>query len=97
MLPRDPVDETLPGVSVVVPVLNEERHLEAAVGRILGQDYPGELEVVLALGPSTDRTDDVAAALAARDPRVRLVDNPTGRTPAGIASGCRVARRSIAS
>jgi hypothetical protein len=73
-----------PPVSVVVPVLNEERHLGEAVGRILAQAYPGELEVVLALGPSTDRTDQVAAELAAADPRVRTVRNPTGRTPNGL-------------
>jgi len=73
-----------PPVSVVVPVLNEERHLREAVGRILAQAYPGELEVLLALGPSTDRTDEVAAELAAADPRVRTVRNPTGRTPNGL-------------
>lgn len=63
-----------------MPVLNEERHLRAAVRSILDQDYPGELEVVLALGPSRDRTDQVAAALAA-DPRVSTVASPSGRTP----------------
>jgi succinoglycan biosynthesis protein ExoA len=75
---------TPPGVSVVIPVLNEERHLADAVGNLLGQRYDGPLEVVLALGPSTDRTDEIAAGLAERDPRVRTVPNPTGRTPAGL-------------
>lgn len=79
----DPADRA-PGVSVVVPVLNEERHLETAVHRLLAQEYAGPLEVVLALGPSADRTDEIAAALSAADPRVRLVANPTGRTPAGL-------------
>jgi len=73
-----------PAVSVVLPVLNEERHLRAAVASVLNQGYGGELEVVLALGPSTDRTDAVAAELAAADPRVRSVPNPTGRTPEGL-------------
>ena len=73
-----------PAVSVILPVLNEERHLRAAVGSVLGQGYGGDLEIVLALGPSTDRTDDVATALAAADPRVRCVPNPTGRTPEGL-------------
>src|SRR3954469_20967342 len=73
-----------PAVSVVVPVLNEERHLEAAVTKVLEQDYPGPLEVVLAVGPSRDRTAQGAARLAAGDERVHLVDNPTGRTPAGL-------------
>ena len=72
-----------PGASVVVPVLDEERHLRAAVSTVLGQDYPGPLEVVLALGPSHDGTDAIAAELAPRTTRVRLVANPTGATGAG--------------
>ena len=73
-----------PSVSVVMPVLNEERHLADAVRHILAQDYPGDLELVIALGPSTDRTDEIAAALATADPRVRTVANPTGRTPSAL-------------
>ena len=71
-------------VSVVMPVLNERRHLREAVGRVLRQELDGDLELVLALGPSDDGTDDVAAELAAADPRVRLVANPSGRTPQGL-------------
>ena len=78
-----------PPVSVVIPVLNEARHLRESVHRILDQDYPGPLEVVLALGPSKDATDAVAADLAAHDPRVRVVRNPTGRTPAGLNAAIR--------
>ena len=74
----------LPGVSVVVPVLDEERHLRDAVAEMLAQDYAGPLEIVLALGPSTDRTDEIAAQIQREEPRVRLVANPTGRTPAGL-------------
>jgi len=73
-----------PGVSVVVPVLNEERYLRHAIDQMLRQAYAGPLEVVLALGPSRDRTDAIAAEISAADPRVRLVANPTGRTPAGL-------------
>jgi succinoglycan biosynthesis protein ExoA len=64
-----------------MPVLNEEDHLLASVRRVLDQHYEGELEVILSLGPSRDRTDEIAAALAAADPRLRLVRNPAGRTP----------------
>lgn len=73
-----------PKVSVIMPVLNEERHLGDAVERILVQDYPGEIEVVLAVGPSRDRTQDVADRLAKQHPSVRVVDNPSGKTPAGL-------------
>ena len=50
-----------PGVSYVVPILNEADYVEAAVRSILDQEYPGPTEVVLALGPSTDGTDELAA------------------------------------
>ncbi len=70
-----------PGVSVVMPVLNEEQHLAAAVERVLAQDYPGPLEVIMAVGPCRDRTGEIAAELAAGDDRLRVVDNPVGKTP----------------
>ena len=73
-----------PGVSVVLPILNEERHLHDAITAILKADYPGELEVILALGPSHDRTNEIAEKLVAIDARVKLVDSPTGRTAAGL-------------
>ena len=68
----------------MLTVLNEERHLRDAVASVLGQDYPGEIELVIALGPSRDATDAVAHELAAADPRVKCVDNPSGRTPEGL-------------
>ena len=80
----DVTTDMTPPVSVIMPLLNEERHLRDAVAMILSQDYTGALEVVLALGPSRDRTDDVAEELAAGDPRIRLVPNPSGRTPDGL-------------
>ncbi len=75
-----------PPVSLVVCVLNEERHVAAAIRHALEQDYAGPLELVVALGPSRDRTDEIVAALAAQDPRIRSVRNPSpsGATPAGL-------------
>ncbi|ASU85523.1 glycosyltransferase family 2 protein [Nocardiopsis gilva YIM 90087] len=95
--PGDHLEATVtwPAVSVVMPILNEERHLEAAVRHVLAQEYPGELEVVLAVGPSTDRTQEVADALAAADPRVKVVANPTGRTPAGLNAAIHASSNSI--
>ncbi|UCM91781.1 glycosyltransferase family 2 protein [Streptomyces marincola] len=78
-----------------MPVLNEERHLRDSVRHILRQDYPGEIEVVIALGPSTDRTDEIAAELVAEDPRVRTVPNPTGRTPAGLNAAIAASRHPV--
>ncbi|WP_353055466.1 glycosyltransferase family 2 protein [Leucobacter sp. CX328] len=74
----------LPAVSYIMPVLNEEDFLEAAVETILAQDYDGEKEIVLALGPSRDASNEIAARIAGRDPRVVLVDNPERDIPTGL-------------
>jgi succinoglycan biosynthesis protein ExoA len=71
-------------VSVVMPARNEERYLAESVGHVLGQDYAGDLELILAVGPSADRTRQLAGALAAADPRITVIDNPTGRIPAAL-------------
>ncbi|MCF3105474.1 glycosyltransferase family 2 protein [Streptomyces roseoverticillatus] len=89
-----------PAVSVIMPVLNEERHLRTSVRHILEQDYAGELEVVIALGPSTDRTDEIAAELVretASNKRVRVhtVPNPTGRTPAALNAAIKASRHPV--
>lgn len=72
------------GVSIIVPVLQEAAYLESAVEHLLQQDFQGPLEIVLALGPSTDGTTAIAERLAAAHPQLRLVDNPSGRTPSGL-------------
>jgi succinoglycan biosynthesis protein ExoA len=77
-------DKGSPPVSVILPVLNEAKHLRAAVGSVLNQDYSGEIEVILSLGPSTDSSNALAEDLAKSDPRVSFVHNPTGRTPNGL-------------
>ena len=84
-----------PDVAVVMPVLNEENYLEAAVLAILSQDYEGKIQVVLALGPSTDRTDEVAARICAGDSRVTAVQNPTGRTPEGLNAALAATKQEI--
>ena len=84
-----------PPVSVVMPVRNEERHLAEAVRHALGQDYPGPLELVLAVGPSTDRTEQIARDLAAAEPRITVVANPTGKIPAALNLAVAAARHQV--
>jgi glycosyltransferase involved in cell wall biosynthesis len=73
-----------PAISVILPVLNEAPHLEESVSAILSQDYQGIFEVILALGPSQDQTNEIAKMLTVRDHRVKLVANPSGKTAAGL-------------
>ena len=82
-------------ISVILPVLNEEMYLEDAVRAILAQHYDGKIEVILAVAPSVDRTLEIAQRLHINDPRVVIVDNPTGRTAAGLNRAIAAAQYSI--
>jgi glycosyltransferase involved in cell wall biosynthesis len=73
-----------PAVSVILPILNEERDLAQCISAILKQDYSGDLEIILALGPSSDNTNKIAKQLAESDLRIKLVSNPTGKTAAAL-------------
>ena len=79
--------ETWPSVSVVMPVRDEAEHLEAAVAAVRAQEYPGRVEICLAVAPSTDGTERIAGALAARhdgvDGRRQPGRHDTGRAQRG--------------
>ncbi len=85
----------LPMVSVILPILNEELYLRDAVHSILSQDYLGQFEVVLAIGPSKDRTHEIADQLHSEDSRVIVVENPSGRTAAGLNAALSASRGSV--
>lgn len=80
------------GVSYVMPVLNEVEHIEAAIESLLTQDHPGEFEIILALGPSVDGTNDVVEAMARQEPRIIRVTNEAGSTPSGLNVAIRASR-----
>lgn len=80
------------GVSFVMPVLNERAYLEHAVASVLAQDVAGPAELVLALGPSTDGTTELAESLASADDRIRLVQNPAAHIPVGLNAAIRASR-----
>ncbi len=73
-----------PTLSVVMPVRNDAAHLDAAVTAVLAQDYPVPFDVVLGVGPSHDGTEAVARRLAEQHPAVRVVENTSGSTSAGL-------------
>ena len=72
-----------------MPVLNEERYLATAVHSVFEQELPSGwiAELVIALGPSKDGTDRIAAELVAHSDtahRVLTVANPSGATSDGL-------------
>ncbi|MCC6626495.1 MAG: glycosyltransferase family 2 protein [Chloroflexi bacterium] len=85
-----------PLVSVVLPVRNEARHLRACLMAVLAQDYPADRQEVLVVdGGSRDGTRAIVAALAERDPRLRLLDNPGRIVSTAMNIGIAAARGDI--
>ena len=64
--------EARPPISVVVPVLNEERSL-GELHTKLSQSLPREAEIIFVDDGSTDGTPAVLAELARRDARIRVI------------------------
>src|ERR1700722_4016520 len=85
----------LPAVSVVMPVRDEERHLADSVACVLEQEYPGGFELILAVGPSKDRTEAIARELAAADRRITVVPNPSGQIAPATNAAVKSARHGI--
>ena len=73
-----------PPVSVIFTVVNEAAHLEEAVNAVLQSEFTGEIEIAISVGPSKDKTREIASELARIDKRIKVIDNPSGRTPEGL-------------
>ena len=89
---RTAADPTSVDVSVLVPVLNEEAHIEATLEDMRAQEFDGTVEFLLIDGGSTDRSRELIAAAAEADPRIRLLSNPDRTTPHALNIGLREAR-----
>jgi succinoglycan biosynthesis protein ExoA len=87
---------TQPRVSIIIPCLNEIRHIRGCVESILRQEEPGGgYEVIVADGMSNDGTREALAELVARDKRLYVVDNPGRIASTGLNAAIRAARGSI--
>ncbi|HJV09228.1 MAG TPA: glycosyltransferase family 2 protein [Acidimicrobiales bacterium] len=61
-----------PTVTVAIPVLNEQAHIDACLDAVAAQTYAGIVEVLVVDGGSADATRELVAGR----PGVRLLDNP---------------------
>ena len=78
--------------SVLIPVLNEERHIRETVAAMQAQRIDGEIEFLFVDGRSEDATRAILEELAEEDPRIRVLDNPDRRTAHGLNVGLAAAR-----
>lgn len=83
-------------LSVICPIYNEERYIEACIESIVAQDFPKDnLEVIFADGMSTDRTREIVAEYTARYPWIRLIDNPERIVPPALNAAIKASRGDI--
>jgi glycosyltransferase involved in cell wall biosynthesis len=88
--------DSSPFVTVGLPCLDEERHVEACLRSVLTQDYPADrMEILVADGGSTDGTRAIVERIAGEDRRVALVDNPGRLQSAGMNEVIRRARGDV--
>jgi len=92
-----PGEGSLPFVSVIVPVRNEERRIGRCLRSLAAQDYPrGRFEVLVVDGDSTDGSRRAAEEVAQETGLpMRLLSNPRRSTPCGLNAGIAQARGEI--
>jgi succinoglycan biosynthesis protein ExoA len=82
--------------SIIVPMRNEELHIEETLNSLIAQDYPAErVEILVVDARSTDASRDIVGRLAAHHPHIRLLDNPRLVSAAARNIGIKTARGQI--
>lgn len=98
---RAPRGKSLPSISVVVPMHDEEAGVGPTLEALARQDYAGDWEVVCVDDRSADATAAIVEAFARRDPRFHLVqvsrDEPAvaGPKKRALARGMDAARHEV--
>lgn len=80
-----------PLVSVLMPVYNAERYLTEAIISILYQSFT-DLELIAINDGSHDRSKDILEDFAAKDSRLRIINQPNAGIVAALNNGAAIAR-----
>ena len=81
-------------VTVIIPVYNQEKLIEKVVNAIFCSTY-SNLEVVAVNDGSKDGTAALLDALAAKNPRLKVIHKPNGGKRTAVAAGFYASRGSI--
>ena len=96
MIDQMPAGAEDPFVTILLPIRNEARYIARCLDAVLTQNYaPEKIEVLVVDGMSVDGTREIVTQFAARDSRVRLVDNPERYVPTALNHGIRIARGTV--
>jgi len=82
------VDESMPFVSIIMPIRNEAGFIERAIRSILENDYPPDkMEILVVDGMSNDGTREIVERLREQDSRVSLYNNEQKIVPTAMNIG----------
>ncbi len=85
--------ESLPKISIIVPILNEERYIGKVLESIVDSDYDKKrMEVFLVDGGSSDKTVEIVKEYQKRYPFFKLLHNPNKTAPYAMNLGIKAAR-----
>ncbi|MDN5325262.1 MAG: hypothetical protein PWP02_981, partial [Thermosipho sp. (in: thermotogales)] len=73
-------------VSIVIPVRNEEKHIEKCLKSLLENDYPNK-EIIVVDGMSEDKTREIVKKFE----NVKIIDNKYKITPIALNLGIKEA------
>lgn len=81
-----------PSVTIIVPTLNEEKYIRAAIGSLIPESDDLDYELIVLDGGSTDRTSSIVNGMASVNPRIRLETNPARYQSAAVNRGAKMAK-----
>jgi glycosyltransferase involved in cell wall biosynthesis len=83
-------------VTVLLAVHNGERYIERKLDTLQALDYPSDLLAIFVLSDgSTDRTNELVRARAAKDPRIRLFELPRSGKSGALSVGIQEAKSDL--
>ncbi|MEY8000377.1 glycosyltransferase family 2 protein [Clostridium sp. Mt-5] len=80
-------------VSIIIPVYNEEKHIEKCVESIMSQTYENIIEILILDGMSTDSTRSIIKKF--KNKKIRILDNEKRIQSAALNKGIKMAKGDI--
>lgn len=85
--------ESLPRISIIIPIYNEEKYISKCLNSIIQSDYDkSKIEVLLIDGGSSDKTIEIIEKYQKKYPFLKLLNNPKKIVPVAMNIGIKNAK-----
>lgn len=89
------ISDSSTSVSIIMPVLNEQKYISECLKSIIDQTYGNIVEILIYDGMSSDNTRTIINEFSKKDHRVKLIDNIDKVQSAAMNSGIKAAKGEI--